>query len=778
MAASISSRLIALLTLCAVVTLGAGILLDYRLSRDEILQRLELESRDTIQGMLGDLENLLDGVQDSTLFLGRILQQRDYSREGLTQLVRELVDWNSDVFGATIALNPELEPYRDGFAPYFYQHNGTLTAVDLNAGAEPYWQQDWYRQAADSGQPVWVEPYFDEYGAQVLMTTFSVPVFRVDEQGQRYLYAVVTADIPLQELHDYLQRLRMGQYSRSLLLSNAGTILSARDPELIMRHYSDLITDGPRSNVIAGMIERARGGENGTAEIPCPWTSGNCRVEVGSLPGPRWPVGVIYSEQEMLAPLRDYGIKAALIGLATVLVMVLAVALVTRRLTKPLKSLAAASGAIAQGQLNTPLPRSGRPDEVGRLVDSFKAMTRDLRSYIDDLEQATQTRSRLEGELAAARQIQMSMLPGSGDAREQGPGYQLAAKVRPAKSVGGDLYHIRRFGDSLLLAVGDVSDKGVPAALFMARAMSQLQSLDQKLDPARAMAQLNDALAAGNENCMFVTLFLGCLDLRSGELLFASAGHPAPLLLRGGEVRELPQDMGPAIGLVAGLEFHNSPAQLSEGDRLVIYTDGIDEAFNEQREMFSQQGLIDALVVGAAQTAGPALEGVLDTVDDFAAGHPQSDDITLLLLDFAARQQFEQYSFAPGEAVVSRALEWLAGARIPQLLPESSRFELALLLEESLANIDHYAGLSTEQRIEVRLGADERVISLQVSDPGSAFNPLTDARGAELGLPSDRAAVGGLGVHLIRQLSDNQYYRREGGRNILTLEISRNAQGN
>jgi phosphoserine phosphatase RsbU/P len=311
----------------------------------------------------------------------------------------------------------------------------------------------------------------------------------------------------------------------------------------------------------------------------------------------------------------------------------------------------------------------------------------------------------------------------------------------------------------------------------MARAISLLQYLGDELDPAWAMARLNDALEDGNDNCMFVTLFIGRLALDTGELVFASAGHPPPMLLRDGAATELPQEAGPAIGLRAGLVFEQCRAQLRQGDRLTLYTDGVDEAFSTAREMFGLQRLQQSLQRSAGQNVVATVDAVFDAVAGFVAGAAQSDDITLLVLDWQAPPFMQAAKFRPGPRLVSRALDWIQDAAEPLQLSEDQRFTLFLLLEETVANIDQYAGLSTEQRIDVELVADSRALELRISDPGAAFNPLLESSGAELGLPTEQAPAGGLGVHLIRKLGDRHHYRRAHGRNILTLTLSRRNRG-
>jgi phosphoserine phosphatase RsbU/P len=788
---SITTRLIALLTLCAALIIGLGMLVDYRLSRDQILNRLQLESQETIRAVVIDMENWLDAVEGSTSFLARILQQRDYTPAGLKQMLKDIVENNPDIFGAAIALNPGRAASPLGFAPYYFRRDGILTYADLAGEQYNYQQQAWYRDTVAAGTPQWIEPYHDRGGGEILMTTFAVPVYRVDDSGKRFLYAVVTADVALAELHAYLQRLRLGENGFGILLSRAGIILSSPAPEDIMRHYSTIATGTVGIRHWEDMFHSALKGQLVTRQVACPDTPGQCVIRLGSLQSTGWPVGVIYSEREMLAPLRQYQLKSATTGVLTLLLMVLAVGIISRRLTRPLTALAGASDEVAQGELNAPLPRPRGNDEVARLIRSFASMQKSLKSYIAELKTATASRARLEGELGAARSIQMSMLPQGGEASEQEPDYALWARVRPAKSVGGDLYSYYRKGNALFIAVGDVSDKGVAAALFMARTISLIQQMAPALTSARAsqgvstagdsspgtaMATLNDALTSGNDNCMFVTLFLGVLDLDSLELHFASAGHTPPSLLRAGEILPLQQQDGPALGLATNLDFPENVLQLQAGDRLAIFTDGIDEAFNEHHAMYGIERFNRELAAGAMHSVAVAGTALFQAVDDFAGATPQSDDITLMLLEIpptaaetgtglsAASQHFTR-----GPRLVSRSLEWLQQQleQSPTALPVAG--ELMLVTEEIVANIDKYAQLAEDAAIQLTVEFDPTGIVLQVTDTGIAFNPLEQSERSALGTGIETAAIGGLGVHLITTLSDRQSYRREGGCNILRV---------
>ncbi len=771
---SITTRLIVTLTACLAAIFAAGTLLDYRLSRAEILARLRLQSTETITSVITDMENWLEGVESSTLFLARILEQRDYSHAGLEQMLRDIMENDADVFGATIALNPELVSDSPGFAPYYFRRDGNLAYADLASGAYHYRDQAWFREAAAAGKPIWVEPYYDRGGGEVLMTTFAVPVFRVDERGQRYLYAVVTADVSLGELRAYLRRLQLGARGNAILLSRKGIILGSRNEASIMRHYAEVMAAGPDRAAWRDMFAAALAGRVVSRQLPCPDSPGDCALRLGSLQTTGWPVGILYSEEEILAPLREFQRKTLLLGLVTLLLMAIAVSIVARRLTRPLTALARATDDVARGNLDTPLPSVQGRDEVARLVHAFTTMTGDLRRYIAGLEAATASRSRLEGELNAARAIQMSLLPGGGEACETFGPCALWARVEPARSVGGDLYSYFRSDSQLWIAVGDVSDKGVPAALFMARAISLIPQLaGPATDPAGAMARLNDALETGNDNCMFVTLFLGVVNLATGDLQFASAGHTPPTLLREGRARTLAQATGPALGLAPGQVFPLNSLELAPGDRLAVFTDGVEEAFDDQAEMFGLERFNQRLA--ATGKASPAAAGDLlfAAVNEFAAAAPQSDDIALLLLDYRGRDAPEtiaSHAFAPGAKLTTHALAWLRDTLERMAIPAGVTGELQLVLEELVTNIARYGQLTGDDRIEVTVRRDAATLALEVADRGIPFNPLDQGERSPLGREIASAGIGGLGVHLVTQLTDRQSYRRREGRNVLQVE--------
>jgi sigma-B regulation protein RsbU (phosphoserine phosphatase) len=766
-ATSLTTRMVLLLTTCIALTLLITTTVDYQVSKRRLLREVEAQAENTVAEAVQDMEVRLASLEESTKLLAEVVMQQSFTEAQLLALLREAVDEREDLFGAALALDRRWASDKQaGFAPYFYYRDGAIEYSDL-AGNYDYANHVWFRDAARRGKPVWSEPYFDEGGGNVFMTTYSVPIFR-ERQGEQVFYGVVTADITLSKLQYYLDRMDLGPSGFGFLLSTQGTVMAAPNQGNLLRPLIDILPQGQDMALWKRLLEKVAADNAASAIIPCTESAGDCIVKLAPLRTTRWPVGVYYLEEEMLAPLRAYLLKTAASTVITLLLLTLSVLWATRRITQPLRALAVATVDISTGNFHTPLPQARSRDELGRLVHAFSIMQANLQSYVSQLEAETASRNRMQGELDAATEIQMSMLPAGGKAYLQEARYSLWAALRPAKSVGGDLYAMRcEAQQRLFIAVGDVSDKGVPAAIFMARAMTLLQKYaDSGLDAPTILARLNDDLVEGNDNCMFVTLFAGWLDLETSMLSFASGGHTPPSLRRGQQCYSIEQEDGPALGLMQGLEFPDNQLQLQQADLLAIYTDGVDEAFSEDNVQFGIDNFNRLLEEGTGTPLGELGPAAFSAVDRHAGNTPQSDDITIMLLQLPAKLDFQ---LATNGTAVASLTAWLAGKLSAQGIAEHIIGELQLVSEEVVTNITKYGQLADDALISLSVSVGETHLVLEFQDPGIAFNPITEAPRAVLGIDTGAAEIGGLGVHLVEALTDRQEYTRCDNLNCLRL---------
>jgi len=248
-------------------------------------------------------------------------------------------------------------------------------------------------------------------------------------------------------------------------------------------------------------------------------------------------------------------------------------------------------------------------------------------------------KEQIAGELRVAREIQMGMLPHDFTAVEQAYQVDFGAILEPAREVGGDLYGICAANpERLVVFLGDVSGKGIPASMFMVRAISLARLLSREIaEPERILARLNDELAADNPSGMFVTFLCGVFEPAAGRLALANAGHCRPVLLREGQAPQWAvKNLGTALGFEPGMQFERTELALQKGDALILYTDGVSEAFNPQEECYGTERLLADAGAFAGQPAPAITAGLLQKVRAFAGTAPQSDDIAILALRVGA----------------------------------------------------------------------------------------------------------------------------------------------
>lgn len=355
--------------------------------------------------------------------------------------------------------------------------------------------------------------------------------------------------------------------------------------------------------------------------------------------------GVAYTD-EARAP--GNHLSLILIGgiLAAMLIILPLALLMVTRLTSPLAKLGDYARKLPEQDFMedarpTPLLASladgKHGEEIASLANSLMFMDKTLRSRVRELMEATSSRERLEGELSAATEIQMGFLPKPLPPDVSAGRFSLAASLVPAREVGGDLYDFFMLdNDRLCFVIGDVSDKGVPASLFMSMTLTLIRSRAADCpSPERLMAEVNENLARDNAKCMFVTLFIGVLDLASGELLYANGGHNPPLRLGpDGSAAWLEGISGPVVGVMEGMDYTLLHTRLQPTESLFLYTDGVNEAMNADNEIYSNEAMFRALVASPSREPMRMLRHMLDDVAAHVNGTPASDDMTILCLQY------------------------------------------------------------------------------------------------------------------------------------------------
>jgi len=613
----------------------------YHSSKEMLLRSVRENARNLLRGSVARLEIHLSGVERIPRYLAGELGRRTPDPAELERSLAEFLAASPDVYGTAAAYAPgAFSPERQRFAPYFCRKDNQAARVPLGY-EDRYELENWYLVPKELGRPVWSEPYFDEAGGDIVMTTYSVPFFRT-EGSRRVFLGVVTADVSLDWLRRQVARVAMFHSGYAFLVSGNGVYVSHPDNRLIMRESVFSLAEQAGSPELRAIGRRMVRGEEGFARLPDFVLGKPAWLAFAPMAVAGWSMGVIVPEDELFADLARLGREVGLLGAGGFLVLLAVITAIAASITRPLSRLAATAAKIARGDLDTPVPVAGAGDEVGLLSRSLERMRLALKDYIADLTATTKAKERLESELKIARNIQMSFLPKRFPPFPEITAFELHADLTPAREVGGDLYDFFLVGpDRLLFLVGDVSGKGVPAALFMAVAKTLVKGIaEQESDPAEILAKVNRELCVDNESLLFVTMFLAILDFSTGELAFSNAGHNPPARIApDGTVSWLALPRGVFLGIMEDAVYRTQRVPLAPGEKLLAFTDGVTEAMNPDDELFGAKRLRDVLAKGAAFPPELLDAAIMEAVRAFAGDAEQADDITVLTILYRGTQK-------------------------------------------------------------------------------------------------------------------------------------------
>ncbi|MBO6291256.1 MAG: SpoIIE family protein phosphatase [Selenomonas sp.] len=518
-------------------------------------------------------------------------------------------------------------------------------------------QRPWYRLAQDKGGIIYTDVYLGEDGH--LELACAAPYY--DEDG---FAGVVGIGGSIEDLQRQVRKASIGKTGISFCLDSKGRVVLSSSSEGVLApglQGTDL-----RENQEDTLAEAARRMTAGESDVVKVLVDGEeYYLAFAPMPVIGWSFGALIGREEVLAPAQEVTALvheemkyfydtlnqdfAWVAGKVLLLLGMLALAAfftsgaLADRILRPIRALAEGVQEIAEGNLDKTLEiHTG--NEVEELATCFNDMTENLKDHVQRLSQAAAKEERARTELEVAARIQAGLLPAPLKPSVQTGKFGLSAFMEPAKEVGGDLYDFYFLNEDLLaVTVADVSDKGVPAALFMVMAKTLLK--DQVLlrreekDLAKAVAEANDALVQSNTTFMFVTAFIGILHLPTGSFTYVNAGHNPPLLCRRGRAEYLPKAKNPILGVQSGMAFVAEKVTLQPGDSFFLYTDGVTEAMDSEGGFFGERRLKETLSAKSVQGAGEQVEMVLEALSAFVGEASQSDDITMLALAYGKKDE-------------------------------------------------------------------------------------------------------------------------------------------
>lgn len=642
---SLSLKLSFYVVSAALVLRIITMLLSVHSTREIVMNLVHEKASYIVKATANKIEADLTPVEVAPRNIASLLTTRDYSKEDLLRILRNAVSTNYHLYGSTTAFEPNaFDPSLVYFAPYFHEKDAPgsdILFTYLKAPEYDYFTWDWYKIPKELGKPVWSEPYLDP-AVHELMSTYSVPFYK-NVDGKRRFQGVVTADLTMKRMIDIVNAVKLYRSGHAFLLSKKGTFLAHPDPKTAMKESIFSVAGKQADQKLKDIGLQMTQGGTGFASLDRYYGLGKswvfyAPIETG------WSIAVVIPEKELFAELDQLTQRYIYISIIMFFFLFLVILVITRKITVPLEALASTTRDIAKGNLDIAIPAAKTRDEVADLSNAFENMRVSLKDYIKNLEATTAANSRFESELKIAQNIQMSFLPRTFPPFPDRDEFDLHAFLKPAKEVGGDLYDffIAENG-TLYFLVGDVSDKGVPAALFMAATKTLMRGFShQGTNPAEVMTRVNRELCLYNDSMMFVTLFCGALNLQTGELIFSNAGHNPPLLVRNGVPRYLQLASGFVMGVDPAFQYKADTMQMLPSDVLVVYSDGITEAMNVAKQVYSEERLIEVVRKSCTESAAGIVEAIKTSVTSYAAGFPQSDDITVLVFRYNGKDTLHE----------------------------------------------------------------------------------------------------------------------------------------
>ena len=563
------------------------------------------------------------------------------SPEAVMAALEKEIHLNNFADGYFAAFEPDYFPKAGKwFEAYAYkQADGSYRSDQVGSAQHDYLNTDWYQRARQQKEGFWTDPYVYNGG---VYCSFVMPV----ADGEGRMVGVCGADLLLKNLIKNLHNIDKDSPLNfySFIINRSGTYIAHPDEKRVLKdsmmaHVTDnFYSDCKRT--VRDMLQMKSGID--PVVVDGKWTD----VYYTPIASPGWSLAIVVPKRALVTPMIVLLLNLLVVtGLGQILVWIICRWNI-RKATNPLVALTHSADEVAKGNFEAPLPDLEYQDEICNLRDSFATMQQSLVKYIQDLETTTAKKAAMENEMNTARRIQMSMIPLTSPPSPLTSHLDMYGSLTPAKTVGGDLFDYFIRDERLYFCIGDVSGKGVPAALMMTVVHYLFRSATANVDePERIVEVINDCFSVGNKTMMFCTFFLGVLDLKTGLLQFCNAGHEAPFMIGGTdesghegekEVRRLKIEPNTAIGVKGGLAFTAEEIQLKPGTLLFMYTDGLTDATNGSGKRFELERVTAVLQQTAErqqdEDSASYVRRMTDEVAAYVGDAPQADDLTMLVI--------------------------------------------------------------------------------------------------------------------------------------------------
>lgn len=654
---SFARRLTWRIMLTFLVLMGLASYIFYKVGKESFLIASENICSEYLESHTESVRRILSDIYVASVNTAPVIEEHLNQPDQLQDIMERMVELNPYLRSCGISFIENYYPQKGRwYCPYAIRNeDGSIEKRTIADAKHDYLKQEWFTQTLAQDSAQWSKPFFDDGNQEMPLVSYLIPIH--DKQGRTV--AVLGADLSLNWLSEKLCEGVLISYNSFnednddddfndkehiyfFIIDKEGNYIAHPDHKRVIKanYFAEAraASDSIAEYVGRQMTDRVQGQynkeDNGNNLVI---NGQNSFIYYMPIKHIDWSIAFVIPTFMIQVILGIIGVVLMFLITLGLMIIFIVGHIVIKRSTLPIKLLSWAAGEIAKGQFNTPLPRVDSHDEIHLLRDSFERMQHSLTQYIAELQETTAQKSAIESELKIAHDIQMAMLPKTFPPYPERNDVDIYGMVTPAKGVGGDLFDFFIRDQQLFFCIGDVSGKGIPAALFMAVTRSLFRNIANHVtEPDHIVSTLNNALIDGNETNMFVTVFVGVLNLNTGHLQYCNGGHNAPLLV-GRDVGALSCEPNLPIGVLADFKYKLQEVNLDQYTTIFLYTDGLNEAEDCNHKLFGDNRVWNiarqALADGAHQPE-QLINRMNQAIHTYVGTAEQSDDLTMLAIQY------------------------------------------------------------------------------------------------------------------------------------------------
>lgn len=623
----------------------------------------------------------------------------------------------------------------------------------------------WFREVPKEEKIYWSEPYLDKETGQTVVTCL-VPFKFL---AQKDFNGLIALTIDLSDIQSSINEFSFYDMGKLLLLSRSGLYVTHPNPEIALKMTIFELAKKMNLPELDVVGKKLADGKSGQMQIPYSSVVDEAAIFFyAPIKNINWGFCLVYAKSKLLEPIRQFQLIVALSFLLCAALLLFVINRISHISTDQLISLGNVAEKYGKGDFSEKFEDIPSSTDIGRLAGALSNMRSNLLEYIDKERDEASEKQKSESELEIARHIQKSALPTK---YPQNSAFDIATTMIPALQVAGDFYDFFFIDDNkFAIVIADVSGKGIPAALYMMKAITLIKNISRsKRSLDFVFDHVNKQLCEGNDTCMFVTAFIAVIDLLSGETKYVNAGHTPPLLSDKKGKRFLDMHQNIVLGVSENATFAEEEIHLAPGAHLLLYTDGVTEAENRASKFYGSSRLLKVFDK-ANYNCARNLDLVLKDIKRFVKDNPQSDDIAML--------DFVFHGHEPGTITIAAHLEkleeilmYIKDDMLKHKPSETAIFNMITVAEEIFVNIAQYAyGTKEDATVTIKTRVRNGIYYAKFIDHGKKYNPLKNKM-PDVTVNIKKREIGGLGVLLVKKLADSATYKWQNEQNVLEVGI-------